>query len=241
MQEETYLDFDKYLNKELSTAENLAFEKNLENDAELLVTFNLYKETNDFAKNKFSIERTAFQNNVKEIAKNNNAPAKSKVINLRTAIFAVAAVFVLFFGITLFQNNTPEYQDFNSHENASFTERGDVLESLKVAQDAFNNKNYKVAIVNFEAVIKEYDRPEINYFYAIALLEDSQYKKAEQVLDTIIKGDSLYVNTATWYLALSKLKQKQYKQSQEILESIPKDYEDYDQVLSLLTQLRKVT
>lgn len=243
MQEGTYITFDKYINQEMDNLEKEAFEKNLENDIEFSENFNAYKETQAFVSNKFSGERMTFQENLKEIASKNlivEAPKKSKVFNLQNAFYAVAAVFVLFFGITILHTNVPEYQDFNQHENASFTERGDVLKSLKLAQEAFNNKNYKEAIVHFEIVIKEYPRPEVNYFYAISLLEDNQYAKSEMVLNSIIKGNSLYKNTATWYLALSKLKQKQYNKCLEILETIPKDYEDYDQVIDLLMQLKKI-
>ncbi|MFT5753264.1 MAG: hypothetical protein ACI924_000477 [Flavobacterium sp.] len=42
------------------------------------------------------------------------------------------------------------YADYNQHENTNFTERGSVIESLKAAQDAFNNTNYKGAIPLFE-------------------------------------------------------------------------------------------
>ena len=244
MQEDLYIDFDNYLNNEMTLAEREVFEKKLENNIVFSETFQLYKETNAFVSHKFSLERKDFKDNIKSIAKDNltaEKPKKSKVINLRTTFYAIAAVLVMFIGITFFQNNTPEYSDFNQHENASFTERGDVLKNLKLAQDAFNNKNYKEAIVNFEIVLKEYPRPEVKYFYAISLLEDNQFAKSELVLTEIIYGKSLYKNTATWYLALSKLKQKQYKLSQDILESIPKDYEDYDQVLDLLEQLKKVT
>ncbi|WP_310557389.1 tetratricopeptide repeat protein [Flavobacterium sp.] len=240
MQDELYIAFESYLNNEMSTEEKNTFETKLKNDVSFSKNFNDYKETTAFVSHKFSSDRTAFQENLKSIATNSSIeekPKKSKVIQLKTFIYAVAAVFVLFFGLQLFLNNTPGYEDFDQHENANFVERGDVVKSLKLAQDAFNTKNYKEAIKYFEVVIKEYPRPEVHYFYAISLLEDNQYAKSEFVLNEIIKGNSVYKNTATWYLALSKLKQKDYTSCKSILLQIPNDYEDYEQVKMLLEEL----
>ncbi|MEN9489404.1 MAG: hypothetical protein RL494_1669 [Bacteroidota bacterium] len=240
MNEELYLSFENYLNNELSTEERITFENQLQNDTDFKEKFEIYKESNLFLKTKFSTETNAFKENLKAIAKESYVernPKKGKIIQLKTFVYAIAAVFVLFFGLQFFQNNTPEYEDFNKHEEAHFVERGNVIESLKLAQEAFNNKNYKEAIINFELVMKEYPRPEIKYFYAISLLEDNRFTDSELVLNDIISGNSIYKNTATWYLALSKLRQKEYKSCKKILLTIPSDYEDYAQVEKLLKML----
>lgn len=242
MQEETYIAFDSYLNNEMTTEEKNIFEAKLKNDTDFSKNFETYKETTRFVSHKFSQERTAFEENLKSISSQfseNQKPKKAKVIPLKTFVYAIAAVFILFFGIQFFQNSTPKYGDYDQHENANFVERGDIVKSLKQAQDAFNAKNYKEAIKYFEIVVKEYPRPEVHYFYAISLLEDNQFAKSELVLNDIIKGNSVYKNTATWYLALSKLKQKDYASCQSILLQIPTDYENYEQVQMLLKELKK--
>ncbi len=240
MNQELYLSFENYLNNEFSAEERINFENQLQSDTDFKEKFEIYKESNLFLKTKFSTETHAFKENLKTIAKESfaeNKSKKSKVIQLRNFVYAIAAVFVLFFGLQLFQNNAPEYDDFNKHEEAHFTERGNIIESLKLAQDAFNKKNYKEAIINFELVIKEYPRPEIKYFYAISLLEENRFADSELVLNDIISGNSIYKNTAKWYLALSKLKQKDYKSCKQILLTIPSDYEDYPQVEKLFKSL----
>ena len=240
MKEELYLSFENYLSNELLLKEKIIFENRLQNDLDFKEEFEIYKESTQFLKTKFSAETAAFKENLKVIAKESlveNKPKKGKTIQLKTFVYAIAAIFVLFFGLQLFQNNNPEYGDFNKHEEAHFTERGDLIESLNLAQNAFNNKNYKAAIINFELVLKEYPRPEIKYFYAISLLEENRFADSEIVLNDIINGQSIYKNTATWYLALSKLKQKDYKSCKTILLTIPSDYEDYAQVEKLLKSL----
>ena len=237
MNEELYLSFENYLNNVFSVEEKIAFESRLQNDSDIKEKFEIYKEFNQFLKTKFSPETVAFRENLKSIAKESfveNKPKKGKIIQLKTFAYAIAAVFVLFFGLQIFQDNTPEYGDYNQHEQAHFTERGNTIQSLKLAQEAFNNKKYKEAIKNFEIVIKEYPTPEIKYFYAISLLEDNRFADSNLVLNNIIKGKSTYKNTAIWYLALSKLKQKDYKSCKEILLTIPTDYENYNQVEKLL-------
>jgi TolA-binding protein len=241
MNEALYLTFENYLSNEISAEEKIHFELQLQNDADIKEKFEIYKENVKFLETKFSKESEAFQKNVKKIVTNSEVdatPKKGKVFQMRNIFYAVAAVFLVFFSITLFSESNPEYSDYSNHEKAYFTERGDIIKSLKTAQDAFNNKKYKEAIKNFEVVIKEYPRPEVKYFYAIALIEDARYNDADVVLNDIIKGNSVYKNTATWYLALSKLKQKEYAACKSILLMIPNDYEDYTQVEKLLKELK---
>mgnify|MGYP003474445742 CR=1 FL=1 len=69
------------------------------------------------------------------------------------------------------------------------------------------------------------------------ILQKEAFQKAENNLAELKSGTSIYKNKATWYLALSKLKQKDYKTCKEILLTIPDDYEDYDQVQELLSEL----
>lgn len=240
MKEQTYIEFESYINNEMTSEEKTIFEIKLQNEPDLKENLDLYKETTDFASHKFSTERNAFQENLKVISAIKSSETKnknSKIISLRNMIYAVAAVFVLFFGIQLFQNNTPEYFEYNQHENATFVERGNVIEALKLAQDAFNTKDYKQAIIQFEIVLKEYPRPAVQYFYAISLLEENRFADSELVLNQLIKGKTIYKNTATWYLALSKLKQKEYVACKTVLLTIPEDYEDYDKVKELLGKL----
>ncbi|MDD5149661.1 MAG: tetratricopeptide repeat protein [Flavobacterium sp.] len=240
MNEERYIVFSQYIENELSAEEKINFEKQLVEDQELASSFEIFKELNLHLENKFrnANELKAFRKNLKSISKKHFKTKKSKVIDLKQWQFTIAASIVILFGLFfLLQNKNPSFEDYNNPENAYFTERGDVNENLKLAQEAFNAKNYKAAISNFELVLNSTKSPEIQYFYAVSLLEDNQFPKAETNLAELKSGTSIYKNKATWYLALSKLKQKEYKSCKEILLTIPDDYEDYDQVQQLLNDL----
>ncbi len=239
MNEERYIVFENYLSNELSDEEKTNFEKQLSGDPELASAFEIFKELNQHLENKFGNEQElkAFKKNLKSISKEHFKSKKPKVVGLKPWQYAIAASVAILVGVFVFQNINPSFEDYNNPEMATFTERGDVNESLKLAQDAFNMKNYKAAIPHFETVLKENKSPEIQYFYAVSLLEDNQFQKAETNLSELKSGTSIYKNKATWYLALSKLKLKDYDSCKAILLTIPDDFEDYDQVQELLNEL----
>ena len=248
MNEERYIEFSQYLDNEMSVEDKITFEKNLSNDQELATAFEIFKELNLHLSNKFGNvkELNAFKENLNSIAKDHFKTKKTKVISLKSWHYSVAASVAILVGLFVFMQN-PNYEDYNQHENAYFTERGNVSDELKLAQDAFNAKNYKEAIPLFEKILKETNSipqgelakqsPEIQLFYAVSLLEDNQFQKSEIQLMDLKLGNSIFKNKAIWYLALSKLKQKDYQSCKEFLNSMPKDYEDYDSVQELLNEL----
>ena len=239
MNEERYIVFENYLSNELSAEEKTNFEKQLTEDSELASAFEIFKDLNLHLENKFGNqeELKAFKKNLKSISKEHFKTKKPKVVAFKPWQYAIAASVAILVGLFVFQNINPSFDDYNNPEMATFIERGDVNENLKLAQDAFNAKNYKTAITYFEAILKESKSPEIQYFYAVSLLETDQFQKAEINLSDLRYGNSIYKNKATWYLALSKLKQKDYKSCKNILLTIPDDFEDYDQVQQLLNEL----
>lgn len=241
MNEEFYISFESYLNNEMSQAEKQLFEQRLNSDNQFRESFNLYKETTALLENKFDSKTIDFKENLKSISKSyfsEKEEDKSRVINFKPFYYAIAASVVLAFGTWfMMMQETPEYGDFNQHENAYFTERGSIIKNLRLAQNAFNEKNYKGAIENFEIVLKDYDKPEVRFFYGISLLEENRYAEAEINFTTIQKGTSVYKDKATWYLALSKLKQNQFEACKNYIKQIPEDAEDYAKAQKLLNKL----
>jgi len=239
MNDERYILFGQYLENELSAEEKTNFEKQLSEDTEFASAFEIFKELNLHLVNKFGNEKNlkAFKKNLKSISKEHFKAKKSKVVSLKPWQYAIAASVAILVGLFVFQNINPSFDDYNNPEMATFTERGDINQNLKLAEVTFNAKNYKAAIPYFEAALNSTKSPEIQYFYAVSLLEDNQFQKAETNLSELKSGTYIYKKKATWYLALSKLKQKDYKSCKEILLTIPDDYEDYDQVQELLNEL----
>lgn len=240
MNEELYIGFENYLNNEMLPEEKLDFEQRLQNDPEFREHFHLYAETTRFLDTAFSPEAAAFKENLKTISREHfggSLKKEPKVISFRPWQYAVAASITILFGTWfLMQSNDPEYNDFNQHEKAYFTERGSENKNLKDAQDFFNSQEYQKAVASFEKVAV-LDTPELQYFYAISLIETNDFSKAAVFLNTIRQGNSIYKDKATWYLALSELKQHKTQECQSLLKQIPPDAEDFDKAQELLKDL----
>ena len=238
MNEELYIAFENYLHNEMSQEEKLDFENQLQNDIDIREKFELYKETTQFLSVKFDLETVDFKKNLETISKEHFAEtkSKSKVIAFKPWYYAVAASLVISLGTWFMMPGNPEYGDFNQHENAYFMERGTSNINLNDAQNAFNQKDYKKAVASFEKV-QDMTSPELEYFYAISLIETNDYTKAETLLSNIKSGTSVYKDKATWYLALSDLKQKKFDECKIYLNQIPPDAEDYNKAQKLLKDL----
>lgn len=143
---------------------------------------------------------------------------------------------IILLGISTSCHTNPQDFDINQHEEAHFVEHGKADKKMKEAQNYFNNKNYKKAIYSFES-IQDLTNPELQYFYAIALIETAHYRNAELYLNNIRLGTSVYKDKATWYLALSNLKQKKLDECKMYLNQIPEDAEDFDKAQKLLKDL----
>ncbi|WP_026712506.1 tetratricopeptide repeat protein [Flavobacterium daejeonense] len=239
MKEEIYLLFDQYLQGELSEKDRLDFEKQLSENAELKLEFETFKEVQLQLETKFdfAVDRETFEANLKNISRDYFKPKKSKLILMKPYVYMAAATVILLLGLFLFHPSEPKFEDYNQFENAYLTERGEGLELVKEAENAFNTKNYKKAIPLFEAALRQNKSAEIQYFYGISLLENNQIKQAEAAFNQIKSGNSVYKNKAIYALALAKLKQKDYQSCKEILLTIPLDYENYNQVQELLDKL----
>lgn len=239
MNEEAYSSFESYLNNEMSAEERLDFESRLQQDSQFKESFELYQETSAFLEHKFAAETQDFKKNLASVSKDyfSEEEEETKVVSFKPWYYAAAASVVILLGTWIFMKGpTPEYGDYDQHENAAFVERSDASQDLKNAQDFFNKKEYGKAVASFEK-IQKLDHPEYQYFYAIALIETDNYVKAELLLNEIQRGNSIYKNKAVWYSALSELKQKNLEECKSLLRQIPKDSEDYDKAQELLKEL----
>lgn len=240
MNEEHFLAFDEYLRGEMSDEDKLVFENQLKEDAEFASAFETFKELNSHLANKFgnAQELNAFKANLEGISKNHFNKPKGKMVFMKPWYYGVAASVVVMIGLFfLSQNADPTFEEYNHPETAYFTERGETNKTLKLAQDAFNAKHYKEAIPLFETILKTDNSAEIQYFYGMSLLEVDKFAEADVVFTALRKGSSIYKDKAVWRLALSQLKRKKDEECKKLLLTIPNDFEDYDQVESLLKAL----
>ena len=239
MKDEKYILFDQYLQGDLSKEAHFDFEQQLAANPELKSEFETFKEVQMQLESKFdfAVDRETYEANLKKISSEYFDSKKPKVIKINTWVYMAAASVVLMFGLFMFNHSEPSFGEYNNYENAYLTERGEGMDLLKKAEDAFNAKNYPAALPLFETIVKDNKAVEIQYFYGITLLENNRIRQAETVFNSIRAGNSVYKNKAVFGLALAKLKQKDYKACKEILLTSPSDYEDYDTVQELMKKL----
>lgn len=247
MEEENYILFEKYSSKQLSNDEVVEFESKLKTDSEFNQSFKAYKEMSSFLEHKFENEEhsIAFQDNLKTISNSyfnkteevSNKKKTSKVHGLYK--YAIAACVALLFGVFTFnQFSAPTYSDFSNHETISLTVRGNNNDLLKLAESAFNSGNYAKAEDAFRNLIKLDDtNVEYKLYRAISNIEINNFEIADNILEHLSKGQSVYKNKASWYLALSKLKQDKIEACVKVLKTIPVESDHYDDAKKVLKKL----
>jgi len=237
--EDKFLQFDKYITKELSLAEESEFEILLKNDSTLKAEFENYKETYTFLENKFENE-TDLNDFKKNLEKISNAHFEKKPSSKNKFMYlGLVASIALLVGLFLFNNqNPPTYQEFVAYPTADFTVRSTNETSLMEAQKSFNNKDFEKANELFTGLLSsDSDNNELKLYKAFSLLELSRFKESDSLLKELSSGNSSYKTKATWYLALSKLKQEKYSDCKKILETIPEGFIEYKKVQKLLKKL----
>jgi len=125
MEDQDYILFDQYINKELSEEEINAFEEKLKKDKVFASQFNLYKDI--YSNLQHSIENeaetNAFKSNLEHISNQHfnksetSVSTKKKTNFFKLSQLAIAASVAIFLGIFAFnQFSNPTYSDYNSHE-----------------------------------------------------------------------------------------------------------------------------
>jgi len=246
MNEERYIAFDNYINKELSGSELISFEEKLKSDSDFKQEFEIYKALETSLVSKFeneeqenALRKTLSDLGSKFIKSENSTKKKGKLISLiNYKQLMVAASIALLIGFFLFNNGNPVYSDFSSHNTLELVVRSENNEALVKAQEAFNSRNYKEALEQLTTLTNSNTKDtEIELYKGICFLELNIYVEADVVFDKISGGNSVFVNTATWYKALSMLKQEQFEACKYVLQTIPESAEEYKQAKKLLRKL----
>jgi hypothetical protein len=247
MKEFDYNMITRYLDGDMNEEERIAFEEQMLQDAELKTEVELLKDVNTTLKIKLHPGETelALRNSLHEMNSEyflgKAEQAKVVPINRRRWVTAIAAVFVMGLILTVWQPWKEEdlYKQYASIQMPEIAERGAAADSLlKLALENFNNKKFAVAIPFFEAVLKDSSHNSfVQYFYAIALLQNNQTEKSRTQLTQLYNGNSLFRYDAAFYIALSYLKEKDKPKCLEWLNKIPADAGPYNKAQELSKKL----
>ena len=238
---------NRYLDGEMNAEELKAFELQMQQDADLQNEVELTRDVLSTLKIKLhpGENELALQDSLKdmngEFFSKKTEQAKVIPLNRRRWMTAIAAVFVLAILLTVWQPWEKEdlYKQYADIQMPGIAERGATTDSLlKSAVENFNNKRFAEAIPAFETVLKDSaENSFVQYYYAIALLQNNQTEKSRVQLIQLYNGSSLFKYDAAFYLALSYLKEKNQTQCREWLNKIPADAATYDKAQKLLKRL----
>lgn len=250
LDEEISLLFENYLDNQLSEVDKTAFEQRLTEDASFASDFETYKEISHYLANQFSEERNLLKTQLEQMSTNFSSEetisettietkTTPKVIRFKPWQLAMAASFVLMFGIFLFQSgNGLQHSDYMFSDTITLTERGDDDALMKLAETNFNDEDYVDAVVNFDEILASYpNNTEVQFYKAIALDALGDYTSSDEVFSELSRGGSIFRYKATYYFAVSQWKRDNKERATSLLSEIPRNSEEYKQAKKLLKKL----
>lgn len=217
----------KYLANELSENELAEFEDLVNKHSELKDEIQLYRKVSgaiadasleDFKNDLEKIHNQNFGN------QNNITYAKSKQWYLLAALFLIMITIASVF---LFKNNETNiqaiFEKYYQPLEADYTRSLEEDSNTYVfAMNAFCNKNYNLAFVQFKDLVAiDNENYSARLYLGVCGIELSEFSMAETQFKLIIEsGDPFYKQDAEWYLALLYLKMEDVEKAKSIFEVI---------------------
>ncbi len=246
MTDEQYHIIDQYINNQLEGEALLAFELQLQQDAELAEAVRLFTTLNNempaIIKNKPGGE--VLKKNLQQISephfKNKQAPVVSLKKSKIYQIAAVAAMLIAMAGIVFWQLTKPDkvslYAQYAGHSEIDLVSRGSIeQEALAKATEYYNNGEYATVIPLLQPIL---DKDSTNNQYRVILgrcyIETNNYENAFAQLNSVAASTSAYKYEAVWLTALAWLKQNKNAECINALKTIPESDDHYTEAQELL-------
>jgi len=241
MEEELYLEIERYLGNDMSADERISFEGRLKNDHTLAEKLNLYRSASAQLMAKFRGEEQEqrFRKTLAGMEVSIATDGKKKAIQFY-GWAAAASIALLCVALFYTSSLKPHYADYATYEPLTLVERGDDDDNaIKLqAQQYFNAKEYGKAIANLNELLRiDSANIELKLYKGIALLEIGQVEEANSLFEAVRSSNAVYKDKGTWMLALSALKQKDYERCESLLKEIPTDSPEYAAAQKLLNKL----
>lgn len=222
----------KHFNKTLSKDEETVFSNLLETDADFKTLFNEHENMH-----------VAFKLNEKQSLKNHlnnfdsNTHSVKKKLNQKIIVLATACCLLI--GAFYFLNNSS-----SNIYDTYFDVYPNVLEPVvrgeqSTNSDAFmsyENENYSDAEAHFKEVLKKNVNPNIEFYYAMSLLNQDKFDDAQNVLEALKTKTHEFLPEVYWYSALIAVKNNDIKQAKKELDLLKLTNSDFkkEDIKSLL-------
>ncbi len=238
-----YEKIELYLANEMSEQDRLAFEQEMNTNAEVKETVALYQSLNDdyvqIENSKIGVSQ--LQQNLQEISPNYfKEEKKAKVFSMKQTVSLLAVAASLFFAFLLLKPMLFSNKDlFKSYyeEEALSTQRSNS-DSVTKAIELFNKKEYSQALIYLEAITnKDADATDLQLAKGVCYLNLAQYDKANTVFETVATGQTIYKERAQWLKAMLLLKQEKKAACKTYLQTIETSSSYYKKAQELIGKL----
>jgi tetratricopeptide (TPR) repeat protein len=251
MSEINYEIISQYLDGELTGEALTAFEKQMQEDAELAAEVNIYRTIesdqsfnilNKAEKEKLAASLTGL---TKDYFKKNEA----KVIGINRWWYAAAAVaatvvFILIlrpFGGETFDNEKLFAYYSKNIESLSAGERGADNDTLILqAINLFNKKDYEQSLPLLKKILtSKPNETDLIIATGICYLQTNHPDSAIKIFDRVANGNTVYKSEAIWYKALALLKENKPEECYKVLESLPADADNIKEAKELMKKIKE--
>ena len=218
MNQETLL--KKYFTKSLSKDEEEQFSNLLDKDPDFKVLFDEYTDLNSAFKEH---EAITLKDHLKSL-ESKNLSTTSAGFKRRWFYYSAAAIVLIFLSLQLF--NQPSTSSlfntyYNSYPNVEQPiVRGTQQNTTYDAFKAYENKNFKAAVLMFEKLLNTNNDPNIRFYYAMTLIENNAFEKAKTELESLKSTQNDYIPEIYWYSALINLKENNLEKAKANLNQL---------------------
>ena len=217
--------FEKYILGQMTDAEKVEFEKELENNPLLKEQLELEKAIVGQIRNRAFVD--------KQINTAKREIQRGKIIRLVSySVSSIAALFLVFLVVQgVMQNRKYEQlyaSNFTTYTNdylgSDVMYRGDAdVDSLQlIAMKAYEIKDFTFAELQFIQILLTNENPEIRFYLAMSQLENKKIKEALKTMQMLYNQpiEYRYYEQTRWYLALVNLKLHHKSEAKKYLDEL---------------------
>lgn len=164
-------------------------------------------------------------------AEPNKQPAVKVYYYIAASLVLLLAVLYVFKG---FNGRPPMERLYTSNfsvppENITTRDSGGLDADLVAAVNAYRQRDFKRAILNFGAYLKTNPEDDAaNFYIGVAYMADEQHSTSIKFLQRVINSrDSIYQSAAQWYLGLAYLKTDNIPEAIAIFSELSKSNSSY--------------
>ena len=207
-----------YFSNALSSEKRKQLDILLENDKDFKREFEEHKSLH----RAFEInENERLKRKLKDIeSKNTSQPPLN---SSKRSFLPIAAMVLIIVGLSVYLNffNTNLYDEyFEIYPNVYQPVVRSVSQSTTdKAFVYYENKKYEEAQQSFELLLENKPNPNIQFYYALSLLNDEKFEKASSEFQNLLNIDFEFQPEVYWYYALAEIKLENLDQAKTILQT----------------------